>query len=179
MFPDSVSMYIGENFRVQDFYDSNDLQLSETRLKDEVFKRLKLLTTHIDDEATYDNVLSQLENKKVNFLHPKKINEQIDTLNPLQKIETEQSKPALLVKIATLLFKVINFPVLLFWNKKIKFSAKDIEFRTTLRFMMSLLLFPVFYLLEFLILAYAIGQNLAFAFILAHILFNLAYVKLR
>lgn len=178
-FPDSASMHIGEDFRVQDFYDPNDLKLSESKLKDEVFKRLRSLTTHIDDETTYDNVLSQLENKKMDFLQPKKINALIDTLDTSHKIDTGPRKPALLKKTAKFLFKIINFPVLLLWNKRVKFSAKDIEFRATLRFMMSILMFPLFYLLEFLILGYAIGQNFAFTFLLAHILFNLAYVKLR
>lgn len=178
-FPDSTSMHIGKDFRVQDFYDPEDLSGTESKLKAEVYKRLKTLTTHIENEDAYENVISQLEDRGEDFLNPQKVNSIIANLDPLHKSEGVKKKSSGLAAFADVIFGILNFPLLLFWNGKVKNMANDIEFRATLRFMTGFLLFPLYCLLLFVVFRYAIGQNFAFAFFLAHVAFNLAYVKLK
>jgi 1-acyl-sn-glycerol-3-phosphate acyltransferase len=178
-FPDSVSMYIGKDFAVQDYYNPNDLTESETKLKDEIYKRLKVLTTHIPDEETYDNVLVQLKNQKVDYLKPKAVNKTIQDIDPNVATTPIKGKTLWFSGLIKIIFTLINFPVLLLWNKRVKSIGMDIEFRTTLRFMLSMILFPIYYLLLYLVFGYTLGQEVAITMILAHILFNLIYVKLR
>ena len=178
-FPDSVSMYIGKDFAVQEYYDANDLTESEIKLKDEIYKRLKVLTTHIPDEETYDNVLATLNNQKVDYLIPKVVNRIIQGIDPNVLVAPNKGKAHWLSGLIKVIFTLINFPVLLLWNKRLKSIGMDIEFRTTLRFMLSIILFPIYYLLLYGIFRYTLGQELALTILLAHILFNLIYVKLR
>jgi len=178
-FPDSVSMFIGKDFAVQDYYDPNDLTESEIKLKDEIYKRLKVLTTHIPDEETYDNVLVQLKNQKVDYLKPKAVNKTIQDIDPNVATTAIKGKTLWFSGLIKIIFTLINFPVLLLWNKRVKSIGMDIEFRTTLRFMLSMILFPIYYLLLYLVFGYTLGQEVAITMFLAHILFNLIYVKLR
>ena len=178
-FPDSVSMYIGKDFAVQDYYDPNDLTESEIKLKDEIYKRLKVLTTHIPDEETYDNVLAQLKNQKVDYLKPKAVNKIIQGIDPNVASTSINSKTRWFSGLIKIIFTLINFPVILLWDKKVKSIGMDIEFRTTLRFMLSMILFPIYYLLLYLVFGYTLGQEIALTMFLAHILFNFIYVKLR
>ncbi len=178
-FPDSVALYIGKDFPVQDFYDPNDLIESESRLKEEVFKRLKVLTTHIPDEDTYENVLVQLNNQKVDYLKPKVVNRIVDSIDPNEAARSNGSKTLWFSGLMKVIFTLINFPIILLWNKKVKSIGLDIEFRTTLRFMLGLILLPVYYLLLYSVFRYTLGLEIAISICLVHILFNLLYVKLR
>ncbi len=178
-FPDSVSMYIGKDFAVQDHYDPNNLTASETKLKDEIYKRLKVLTTHIPDEETYDNVLVQLNNQKVDYLKPNVVNSIIQGIDPNVASTPNKGKTRWFSALNKIIFTLINFPLILLWNKKVKSIEMDIEFRTTLRFMLSLILFPLYYLLLYLAFRYTLGQGIALTIFLAHLLFNFIYVKLR
>lgn len=178
-FPDSVSMYIGKDFAVQDHYDPNDLKQSEIKLKNEIYKRLKVLTTHIPVEETYDNVLVQLNNQKVDYLKPNVVNRIIQGIDPNVVSTPNKDKNRWLSTLNKTIFTLINFPVILLWNKKVKSIGMDIEFRSTLRFMLSLILFPIYYLLLYLIFSYTLGQEIALMIFLTHFLFNLIYVKLR
>jgi len=178
-FPDSVSMYIGEDFSVQDYFDPNELTESETKLKEEVYKRLQLLTTHIPEEKTYENVLVQLNNQKVDYLKPKAVNKLVRGIDPNVVAIPNKSKTLWLSDLMKVIFTIFNYPVVLLWNKKVKSIGMDIEFRTTLRFMFSLILFPVYCLLLYLIFRYTLGPEIALTLFLAHLIFNLLYVKLR
>ena len=178
-FPDSVSMYIGKDFAVQDYYDPNDLTGSSTKLKGEIYNRLKVLTTHIPDEETYDNVLAALNNQKVDYLKPNVVNEIIEGIDPNILATPNKGKSRGFSGLIKIIFTLINFPVILLWNKRVKSIGIDIEFRTTLRFMLSLILFPAYYLLLYLVFRYTLGQEIALTVFLAHILFNFIYVKLR
>ncbi|NNK74839.1 MAG: glycerol acyltransferase [Maribacter sp.] len=178
-FPDSVSMYIGKDFAVQDYYDSSDLTKTESSLKNEIYDRLKALTTHIPDEETYDNVLIQLNNKKVDYLEPDLVNSVIQGIDPNMPSTPKKRKTPWYSVLNKTIFTLINFPVLLLWNKKVKSIGMDIEFRTTLRFLLGLVLFPIYYLALYLIFRYTLGQEIAITIFLAHILFNFIYVKVR
>lgn len=178
-FPDSVSMHIGKDFAVQDYYDPSDLIKTESQLKDEIYKRLKELTTHIEDEETYDNVLVQLNNREVDFLKPDVVNRVIQDIDPnTPTIPLKRNIPWFSVLFKTI-FTLINFPILLLWSKKVKAIGLDIEFTATLRFLLGLILFPIYYAALYLIFRYTLGQEIALILFLAHLLFNFIYVKLR
>ncbi|MGB5434923.1 MAG: lysophospholipid acyltransferase family protein [Maribacter sp.] len=176
-FPDSVAMHIGKDFAVQDFHDPENLAATESLLKDEVYCRLKQLTTHIPEEEDYDNVMAHLKHQNVDYLNPIAVNKAI------QEIDTSVLKPPIqeqthgFLVLMKWVYAVINFPILLVWNKFVKRMDLDIEFRSTLRFAVGLILFPLYYLMVFLVFAYFLGPWALLVF-LAHLLFNVLYVKL-
>ena len=160
-------MYIGEDISVQACFDPKNLPATEALLKNEVYKRLKQLTTHIEDEGTYDNVVVQLNNRNVDYLDPISVN------NAIQEIDvTFQETP---IQKRTPWY---SFPILVLWNKKLKSRDMDIEFRSTMRFALGVLLFPIYFGILFLLFAYFLGIGTAFMLLLAHWLINVAYVKL-
>lgn len=176
-FPDSVAMHIGKDFAVQDFYDPENLAATESLLKNEVYGRLKRLTTHIPEEEDYDTVLGHLKHQDVDYLNPNAVNKaihEIDTSVLKPPIQEQTHGISVLMKSV---FAIINFPMLLVWNKYVKRNDLDIEFRSTLRFAVSLILFPLYYLVVFLIFDYFLGPW-ALVVLFAHLLFNLLYVKL-
>ena len=86
-FPDSVAMHIGKDFAVQDFHDPENLAATESLLKDEVYRRLKRITTHIPEEEDYDTVLGHLKYQDVDYLNPIAVNKAI------HEIDTSVLKP--------------------------------------------------------------------------------------
>ena len=176
-FPDKVSMIIGKDLSVQEFYDPNDLEGTAANLKEAAYRSLVKLTTHIPEKPTYENIISQLEQKSVNYLDPITINELIVNLDPNEKVGAKLQKKSFYQILFQSIFQLINFPILLIWNMGVKPLGKEIEFRTTLRFVTSLMLFPIFYMVTFIVLLYTVGQVFALTFFLAHVLFNLGYVK--
>lgn len=178
-FPDSVALYIGKDIRVRDHVDPKDLSATETLLKEVVYARLKQLTTHIGDEGAYDIVLNQLENRNVDYLDPLTVNNMIAEIDPTVKfsgIKPQKNTPWG-AYVLGFLFKVLNFPMVILWEKALKPMKMDIEFRATMRFAMGMLLFPIYHILLFSIMAYYLGFVVAFALTLVHLLFNLIYVK--
>lgn len=178
-FPDSVALYIGEDFAVQDYYDPTDLKGSEVKLKEVVFNNLKKLTTHIPDENTYNNVLAQLNNLKVDYLEPKKVNRIIRGIDPNLAAKTENIKTPWPLQMVRILFVIVNFPIVVLWRKVLKPQITDLEFMATLRFLLSLVLFPIFLISIYVLIKNTLGQEIALTVFLTHIAFNLAYIKLN
>ncbi len=178
-FPDSVSLHIGRDFAVQDFYNPKNLGATETLLKDEVYTRLKLLTTHIPKEMDYDNTLVQLTNQNVDYLNPSTVNRAIQEIDSTLLKTSIQEKTHWFSILKKWIFIMINFPIILLWRNFVKPMDLDIEFRTTLRFAVGLILFPLYYLIVFMVFAYLLGQGWALVILLAHLLLNFLFVKLR
>ncbi|RLD22894.1 MAG: hypothetical protein DRI70_10025, partial [Bacteroidetes bacterium] len=156
-----------------------DLKGSEAKLKEVVFNNLKKLTAHIPDENTYNNVLAQLNNLKVDYLKPMEVNRIIKGIDPNLATETEKVKTPWPSQMVHILFVIINFPMIVLWRKALKPLITDLEFMATLRFLLSLILFPIFLISIYILIRYILGQEMALTVFWAHIVFNLAYVKLN
>lgn len=177
-FPDSVALHIGKDLAVQGFYDPKDLTRTESQLKKEVYDRLKQLTTHIPEGEDYNSVIEALDGQGVDYLDPITVNGKIKEIGaPIQK-GTKQKENRVFAKGMKFIFTMVNFPVLLIWYTFVKPLKMDVEFRATLRFALGIVLFPIYYTLLFVLLAYLFGVGLAFLVFLGHLLFNLLYVKL-
>ncbi|GGW27096.1 hypothetical protein GCM10007383_10530 [Arenibacter certesii] len=177
-FPDLVSLYYGKNIRVLDYYNKQEIKESVTRLKKEVHQELTTLTTHIDNDIEYDKIVSHLEKLGLDFLNPEVANKAVDsyihTPDPVgPKINTSE-----IYSIGKVLFNIINFPIYLIWSKVIGPKVGELEFLSTVRFMVFLLCYPLFYFLLTVILAYIFSVNLALSVVVVHILINLIWVKI-
>lgn len=174
-FPDSAAIYFGDSFNVQEYYDEENLPKTIIRLKAKVFGMLSKLTTHIESETDYENIEKKLVANGVNYLNPTEVNN-------LLKSNLEDKKPnntsSVFSKILKFLFVLLNFPVVFIWRTLIKPKIIQLEFKSTFRFMYSLLFYPICYVVFFFILGWVFENSIAAMLLCAHILFNFLYIKM-
>ncbi len=177
-FPDEVAINFGEPIPVSPLYDKANVFKSTNVVKETVTKRLKTLTTHIEDAETYDQTISYLNRLGVNYLKPSEVN---TILRKLEKPSLQSSVKSNIYGIKPLLkwlFVVANFPVVLLWRGVVKPKIWEPEFTATLRFGYALLFAPVFYAILFTGIFWWVGGLWAFSSVLLLLIFNLFYVKI-
>ncbi|WP_299531348.1 lysophospholipid acyltransferase family protein [Ulvibacterium sp.] len=173
-FPDSTAIYFGEEIPVQQLYDPSNLISSTHTIKEEVSKVLKTLTTHIEDETSYDTIVNHLDGERTDYLDPMKVNSKLQDLKPQRIPKTRKSENGFL-QIAFYLF---NFPIILLWKTRVRPRVWEPEFTATIRFGFALLAFPLYYTLVFIVLMFLYTPITAFVIVLGIFLFNWGYVKL-
>ncbi len=177
-FPDEVAIYFGKPISAHGFYDSKKLRESVEELKTVVSEELKTLTIHIDSEESYYDIIEKLEGQEVDYLDPEKTNSILAKLNVIEDEPIGKPDKSLVSRGFRMLFYWFNFPIILIWKLLVKPKVPEPEFTTTFRFAVCVMLFPVFYLLIYLVLGYIIGHEVAIMVLLIHFVFNLTYVKL-
>ena len=153
-----VSLNIGEPIRANDYYVRDEHKVSSAALKEEVREQLKKLTTHIEDQENHDYLESSFREEE--FLDPQKVNlklEQPDLLKPLDR-DTATDFNLLLP-----LVKVNSFFPLLIWNY-VKKRIREEEFIATYKFSVGITAFPLFYILQSMILASFFGPGVGWAY---------------
>ncbi|MBC8767989.1 1-acyl-sn-glycerol-3-phosphate acyltransferase [Arenibacter sp. BSSL-BM3] len=176
-FPDKAALYYGEEIKVQDFFDKDDISGSAGRLKQEVYHRLKKLTTHIEAEARYDDIIQKLKGSDVDYLNPKAVNlilEKEAILNP--KFKGTDSAIKYLWKV---FFIMLNFPMIILWSQFIKPKVTEQEFLSTTRFMFALLIYPLQCLVLMVALLMVFSWPAALVICLVHLILNIVLVKLQ
>ncbi|MEM9142762.1 MAG: lysophospholipid acyltransferase family protein [Bacteroidota bacterium] len=177
-FPDRTAIYFGQDIPVKPLYAAGDARASIDTLKHEVSQALKGLTTHVEDEGNYMEILAKLDGSGANYLKPLGVNAQIADLES-GPVPSERAKgPFVIHQLLYPLFFVLNFPVILLWKKGLKPKVWEPEFTATLRFALALLVYPLFYLVLFGILGFVLDWPSAGAVVLGIFLFNLLYVRL-
>lgn len=176
-FPDSVAIYYDSAIAVRKLYDSEDINGSVNRVKDIVANRLKTLTTHIDDEENYDLLVKRLEARGVDYLNPKETNKTLKTLEISNSKEPPVKPTNFLRDVLKAIFAIFNFPILILWRKWAKPKVWEPEFMGTLRFAFALLVYPLYYLVLFVLLTSIWNLILALSVIIGLFLFNWIYVK--
>lgn len=140
-FPDKAALCYGKEIKVQDFFDKKDISGSVSRLREEVSYQLKKLTTHIEDEARYDDIVQKLEGSDVDYLNPKAVNLVLEKeVMPRPKAKDKISGIKTLFKG---LLMVLNLPMIFLWSQFVKPKVTALEFLSTTRFMFALLIYPL------------------------------------
>lgn len=176
-FPDKVALYFDKPILVNVMYESEDVKASVDFVKETVSGRMKKLTTHIPDETTYENTSRQLEALQVDYLNPSEVNEIVAVLKAGEEGPEIDKNDHFLSTLFRALFMILNFPVVLLWKILLKPQVWEPEFTGTLRFGFSLLIYPVYYLFLFAILAWMFTPLIASVSVLGLFLFNWAYVR--
>ena len=177
-FPDKAALYYGKEIRVQDFFNKEDLSGSVGRLKEEVYHQLKKLTTHIEEESSYGDIVRKLNSAKVDYLDPMEVNlilekEAFPYHESIGKLEIGPKN-----YILKAVFFILNFPMIIIWSKLIKPKVSEPEFLSTTRFMYGLIFYPFFYLLLFAGMLTFLNWPYALIVCLAHLTLNIVLVKL-
>ena len=155
----------------------DDVQQTILKTKELLFAQLVQLTTHIGDEEHYDEILDRLEGIDTDFTDPVSVNKLIASWQNLP--ENPGIKTPFILKAWDIIFTSLNFPMIALWRLGPKRLVPEIEFTATFRFLYSVVIYPLAYVLGYVLLKSLISWEYALAFLLGHILHNLLYVKLR
>jgi 1-acyl-sn-glycerol-3-phosphate acyltransferase len=172
-YPGSVSIYYGKPISSKKYWNKNDFSSSVVAIKTEVGNQMKLLTTHIDCTTSYDKVLEQLTHSNADFLDPFATNKQIKTLKLTEEVPINlKNKKSFLYYIF-----VINsvFPWLLWKNLKSRINQK--EFISTFRFGIGISLFPLFYMVQSILICSYFNLKFGISYFSASILIGLILTK--
>ncbi|NHF57882.1 glycerol acyltransferase [Flavobacteriaceae bacterium TP-CH-4] len=177
-FPDQVAVQFGSAIPVLPLYDKSNIHTSTNTIKALVAERISGLTTHIDDEATYDVTVGRLDALGVDYLKPSEVNDTIGRLPHMDRGKTSLPVVNGLKPLYKGIFVLANLPVVLLWWGWMKPKVWEREFTATIRFAFSLLALPAYYLFLFLSIALLLNPWTAIYSLLGLFLFNWAYVKL-
>lgn len=173
-YPFNASIYYGKPIRANDYINPTSPDYSFKELLDVVRNALKEVTLHIDDLKTYDTNIEKLTAANINFLNP------VEANNALKNIET--LKPTKISKKINWFFPIhfitkLNsvFPLLL-W-KYIKPTISDVIFRNTFRLAILATIFPLFHLLQTLVVYLVFNSFYALIYLLITVLFGIISAK--
>ncbi|SDE03728.1 1-acyl-sn-glycerol-3-phosphate acyltransferase [Pricia antarctica] len=176
-FPDKVALNYGMPIVANDYYDEKETQNTIHTLKDVVSDSLKTLTTHIEDEKKYDATLRKLDALQVDYLNPSETNFAIKNWDASDDKKADLQTPAALKAFFKGIFIVLNLPVIILWRTGIKPKVREPEFMGTFRFGFALLVYPIFYLVLFAVIAAIWNGFVGMAVIIGLFLFNWGYVR--
>ncbi len=174
-FAESVSIYYGKPILANDFYDKEKLNDSTLQLKNEVHKKLMELTTHIDTE-NYDETIMNLGN--ADYLKPFEVNKLIADLPNTSVTQNETDNPSLFWKALKGIVAINSFiPILIF--KAFQPKIKELEFISTTKLAIGLTAFPLFYMIQSLVINHFFGFNYAVIYLLISIFSVLILAKTK
>lgn len=177
-FPDRAAIYYGKPIRMQEFYRPENLQETKNIVIKKVSDALKTLTTHIENDEEYDLIISKLVAFDTDFLHPEKANTSLMNLAKITKIPEIKITKNLFNTLSEIIFFTLNLPVVLLWRQQFKPKIKEQEFISTFRFAFSAAIFPIYYLVLFVLFSFLWNMTLALLLIAIIFSFNLVYTKL-
>ncbi|MEO9894596.1 lysophospholipid acyltransferase family protein [Aurantibacter sp.] len=175
-FTDEVSIYFGKPIALNELFIVADERATIENIKDKVSLSLQKLTTHLSEE-NYDEKIAKLNASKPDYLNPIETNKIIKDGKYFYGTHELKYKNGILNRLIYPFFLVGNLPVILLWKLWLKPKVWEPEFTDTLRFALSLLVFPMYYFLLFEIFNYYLGWSSGLIIIIGLFLFNWIYVK--
>ncbi len=172
------TVFYGKPISVKDMFNPKDERGSVETIKKVVSDKLKTLTTHIENEVTYEETIQKLNTIGVDYLKPSEVNTTLKNLDALHEIQGKD-KTNFLRAIFTGLFTLLNFLPLLIWRLFAKPKVWEPEFMGTLRFAFSLLIYPIYYGLVFAIVTTISTPILGLGVALGLFVFNWFYTRLE
>ncbi len=159
-FRSDVSVYFGKPMDARMYFRMGSLAGAQ-QLKNDVGEQLRNLITHIEDVTRYHDIIQKLESRGVNYLDPIQTNERIAVIESgaepaITSIPGKNNVPHWMQQVS----RCINFPPLAIWYK-VRPGIKDPIFAPTVRFVIGIFAFPLYYFLIFLLLLIVSGWPLA------------------
>ena len=171
-FPCKVAIHYGKPILANEYYNSNELNKSINLIKDEVSNRLKELSVHIPADENYTTVLKELNTKNVDFTDVKSVNKSIKTGN----IKTNKAK----INLIKPLYYIIILNSIIPWViwKRLSKKIDETEFIDTFRATLGITLFPIFYIIQALLVYKFFSLETALIYFTATLIVQLIYTKL-
>ncbi|WP_271405361.1 lysophospholipid acyltransferase family protein [Tenacibaculum soleae] len=172
-YPSKVTLNFGKSILANTYYDKNNIPKSAKTIKEQVTNQLENLSVHINNNEEYHASLEKLNNAQIDFTDVNRVNKIIKTTQFIKTKKRSKNYVSFLFYIV-----IINSIVpYLIW-KLISKKITEIEFIDTFRFAINIVLFPLFYLLQSLLISYYADYKLAFIYLTTSILIVLIYTKL-
>ncbi|MFK5958177.1 MAG: lysophospholipid acyltransferase family protein [Lutibacter sp.] len=175
-FPSSVSIHYGKPILANNFINIENPDLRFKAIINEVSSALKKLTLHIENDENYNEIIQKLENLNVDYTNPIKTNK-------LAKNIKVQSAKAIIKKQQInwftpihLLAKINSVFPLLVW-KYLKSTITDVVFTNTFRFALIITIFPLFYVIQSVLIFYFFNINYALIYLVSSIILGIITTK--
>ena len=171
-FPCKVAIHYGEAISANKLYNPKELNKSISNVKEAVSNQLKELSVHIPYDDNYENTLKTLNDQNVNFTDVISVNKMIDSKN-IYSLNNSYNFGKLF-KIPFILNSLIPWIIWKLISKKVN----EIEFVDTFRFGLSISIFPIFYIIQTLIISTIYNNKIAIIYFISSLLIALLYNKL-
>lgn len=171
-FPSKVAIHFGKPISANEYYNSNELNNSINAIKEEVSNQLKEISAHIPADENYETILTELNSKNVDFTEVNAINKSIKTGKITSRKTTFNfTKPLYYLIILNSLIPWVIWKIL---SKNID----ETEFIDTFRAVLGMSLFPVFYVLQTLVIYTFYTLEIAAIYFISTIVLQVLYSKL-
>lgn len=177
-FPDKAALFFGKPIEISEWYHSENLNESVTKIKDLVSNQLKKITTHINDDENYDTIIKKIEIDNISYLDPEKVNAKIKGYNLKEDIQVTTTNNKRRKGFFYYLFVLLNFPIVFLWKKVIVSKLPEKEFTATFRFALALFVCPIFFIILSLVLGFSFSWGVSSLVVFAIIIYDYLYVKL-
>lgn len=166
-----VSIFYGKPIEAKNYYNPNNLSLATTELVKETSFALKEIVCHIETEE-YETALSKFSEK--DFLDPTTFNQKVQNFEELPIPGSEKSNIDLFRK----LFEINSFFPFLIW-KNVSGKITENEFIATFKFALGITVFPIFYLIQAVIVGWVFGENVGWIYFFLSLLIVFIYSKTK
>ena len=173
-YPASVSVIYGKPIRANDYIDMDNVDIRYLELKTVVSDALKKLTLHIEEIENYTEVVNQLEDLGIDYLDPEKAYYTYNNRNKLKAVPKKQQP--WFYSLAISLWKLNSIVPHLLW-KKISRKISEIIFTSTFRFVFVIVIFPLFYILQALLVKYLFSTEIALWYLFGSVVLSLIATK--
>lgn len=150
-FGSSVAIFYGKPIHANPYWQTNDKNKGTAELVKRTSEALKEIVCHIGTDENYEAILQNT--KKEAFLDPVTFNQSISTLETGEGISQPEESFNLLQKIV----RMNSFFPLLVW-RYFEEQIHEKEFIATYKFTLGITVFPLFYILQSLMLGYLFGK---------------------
>jgi 1-acyl-sn-glycerol-3-phosphate acyltransferase len=150
-FGSSVAIFYGKPIHANPYWQTNDKNKGTAELVKRTSEALKEIVCHIGTDENYEAILQNT--KKEAFLDPVTFNQSISTLETGEGISQPEESFNLLQKIVSM----NSFLPLLVW-RYFEEQIHEKEFIATYKFTLGITVFPLFYILQSLMLGYLFGK---------------------
>lgn len=171
-FPCKVTIHFGKPILANKYYNPKELNNSINAIKEEISNQLKEISVHIPADENYETILSELNSKNIDFTQVKTTNKSIKTGKTVSRKTTFNfAKPLYFLII---LNSIIPWVI---W-KKLSKNIDETEFVDTFRAVLGMTLFPVFYVLQTLVIYSFYTLEIAAIYFISTIVLQVLYSKL-
>ena len=171
-FPCKVAIHFGKPILANEYYNPEELNKSINLIKHKVSNQLKELSVHIPADENYETILKELNSKNVDFTEVKAVNKVIKSSDvKTKKTSVNFVKPLYYIIVLNSVFPWVIWKIL---SRKID----ETEFIDTFRATLGMTLFPVFYVIQALILYQFYNLETASIYFITTLIIQLIYTKL-
>jgi len=141
-----------------------------------VSKGMKKLTLHIEDTKNYNSIIEKLEANSIDYLNPFEANKMVANIDKLPTKLIKKKKDIQWLAPVYLIAKLNSIVPIIIW-KYFKGKISDILFTNTFRLGLIATIFPLFYILQSILVTYFFNLKIGALYLCSCILLGLISTK--